>query len=203
VSVLVLRRSVGALIVGARVASVGGRWSVVGCRLWRRGSSCRLLASLAALRSDSRPSLLSATALMTRRHDLGRSATRPSCSRVSTAASHGPSSTWSSRRRTSSTTRATTHGWSSSATNRRATATGRRGSSPRHNARRGSSTAKERGHTGFEVEGRDDGLTREPADPRDVVATRSGLPFALEVFSLSVQGSRGKRAIRVDVVGSR
>jgi hypothetical protein len=42
---------------------------------------------------------------------------------------------------------------------------------------------KERSHIGFEVEGNRDELTRELADPRDVVAVRSELRFALEVVA--------------------
>ena len=43
--------------------------------------------------------------------------------------------------------------------------------------------SKERAHTGFEVDERHDGLARERADPRDVVAVRSKLRFALDVFA--------------------
>jgi DNA-directed RNA polymerase specialized sigma24 family protein len=42
---------------------------------------------------------------------------------------------------------------------------------------------REGAQIGFEVEGHRDELTREPADPRDVVAIRSELRFALDVFA--------------------
>ena len=57
--------------------------------------------------------------------------------------------------------------------------------------------AKERTHTGFELEGGGDGLTREPADPRDVVAIRSELRFALEVFATVPDRRREAKALLV------
>jgi DNA-directed RNA polymerase specialized sigma24 family protein len=56
---------------------------------------------------------------------------------------------------------------------------------------------KERAHTGFEVEGRDDGLTREPADPRDVVGIRFELRFALDVFATVPERRREAKALLV------
>jgi DNA-directed RNA polymerase specialized sigma24 family protein len=57
--------------------------------------------------------------------------------------------------------------------------------------------AKERAHTGFEVDVRDDVLTREPADPRDVIAIRSELRFALDVFATVPERRREAKAMFV------
>jgi DNA-directed RNA polymerase specialized sigma24 family protein len=56
---------------------------------------------------------------------------------------------------------------------------------------------KERSHIGFEIEGRDEQLTREPADPRDVVAIRSELRFALDVFATVPERRREAKALFV------
>jgi DNA-directed RNA polymerase specialized sigma24 family protein len=56
---------------------------------------------------------------------------------------------------------------------------------------------KERSHTGFEVKGNRDELTREPADPRDVVAIRSELRFALDVFATVPERRREAKALLV------
>ena len=56
---------------------------------------------------------------------------------------------------------------------------------------------KERSHIGFEVEGNRDELTREPADPRDVVAIRSELRFALDVFATVPERRREAKALLV------
>jgi DNA-directed RNA polymerase specialized sigma24 family protein len=60
---------------------------------------------------------------------------------------------------------------------------------------------KERGHVGFEVEGRRDELTREPPDPRDVVGIRSELRFALDAFATVPE--RRREAVALLVTGSR
>jgi hypothetical protein len=56
---------------------------------------------------------------------------------------------------------------------------------------------KERSHVGFEVEGRREELTREPADPRDVVAIRSELRFALDAFAAVGERRREAKALWV------
>jgi hypothetical protein len=56
---------------------------------------------------------------------------------------------------------------------------------------------KERSHIGFEVEGNRDELTREPADPRDVVAIRSEPRFALDVFATVPERRREAKALLV------
>ena len=56
---------------------------------------------------------------------------------------------------------------------------------------------KERSHTGFEVDGNREEFTREPADPRDVVAIRSELRFALEVFATVPERRREAKALLV------
>ncbi len=56
---------------------------------------------------------------------------------------------------------------------------------------------KERAHTGFEIEGRDESLTRGPADTRDVVAIRSELRFALDVFAIVPERRREAKALLI------
>jgi hypothetical protein len=56
---------------------------------------------------------------------------------------------------------------------------------------------KERAHTDFEVEGHRHEFTREPADPRDVVAIRSELRFALDVFATVPERRREAKALLV------
>ena len=61
---------------------------------------------------------------------------------------------------------------------------------------------KERSHTGFNVEGHRDEFTREPADPRDVVAIRSELRFALDVFATVPERRREAKALLVTSAGA-
>jgi DNA-directed RNA polymerase specialized sigma24 family protein len=56
---------------------------------------------------------------------------------------------------------------------------------------------KERGHVGFEVDGSREGLAREPSEPRDVVAIRAELRFALEVFATVPERRREAKALWV------
>jgi hypothetical protein len=56
---------------------------------------------------------------------------------------------------------------------------------------------KERGHVGFDVDGLSEGLVREAADPRDVVAIRAELRFALEVFATVPERRREVKALAV------